>query len=248
MADRRAVIGFGGFFLGREVPEGRQHVANADATHEDLPPLSVSSGTVGGANAVPWAMAGATAELLLPDDSDAPLAAWAEIVAALSTRVQGRDFWIAPQAGEADAEGELPFFWSANRPNHDSPWSLDDVPGGIATVHATFGFTPRMSIHLGAICRGRPSDRILARLAAAFLEQREGALLFDGLLAPSLDPAEWRSWYAMAHDACALAFSACVAGHPGVLVAIPEDEPAFHAADAAFLEYWRAHPTFHFVN
>jgi hypothetical protein len=193
-------------------------------------------------------MAGATAELLLPDESDAPLAAWAEIVTALSTHVQGRDFWIAPQAGEADAEGALTFFWSASHPNDGSSWRLDDVPGGVASVQATFGFTPRMSIHFGAICRGRPSDRILARLAAAFLKQRVGALLFDGLLAPSLDPVEWSSWHAMAPDAQALAFSACVASHPGVLVAIPEDEPAYHVADAAFLEYWRAHPAFHFVN
>jgi hypothetical protein len=192
-------------------------------------------------------MAGATAELLLPDDSDAALLAWAGIVTALSTHIKGHDFWICPQPEEADVNGALPFFWSVNHPN-DATWILADAPAASATLLATFGFTPRMSISFGAMCRGRPSDRILARLAARFLEQRAGVLLFHGLLAPSLDPTEWRAWYAKRHDVRALAFSDRMANHPGLLAAIPKDEPTYHATDAAFLAYWRTQPAFHFAN
>jgi hypothetical protein len=56
-------------------------------------------------------MAGTTAELLLFDGSNAPAAAWRDLVTRVSCGVDRNDFWVmAPHASHA-----LPFFWQYKR-------------------------------------------------------------------------------------------------------------------------------------
>ncbi len=71
-------------------------------------------------------------------------------------------------------------------------WIFEGLPEAVDTIRLTFGFAPAASIGLDAWARGRPSDHVFARLAADFLRRQEGALLFHGLLSPSLNPLDWR--------------------------------------------------------
>ena len=191
-------------------------------------------------------MAGATAEILLPDLPAEALASWESTVAALSTVREGNDFWVPPLEG--NREVPLPFFWNTRHDRGDG-WMFEGAQDGVTVVRETFGFTPRASIAFGAMCRGRPSDRILARLASMFLAGREGALLFDGLLAPSLEDPAWRAWYDSSADERAARFIQALGPFVGRIVAVPIDgEPRHHAVDLPFLDFWQGHPAFHFVN
>ena len=112
-----------------------------------------------------------------------------------------------------------------------------------------FGFRPAASIGLGAMCRGRPSDHIMARLACEFLSKHESVLLFHGLLSPTLEANGWRSLSRCPPAEQAMQFMKEVGTLGGLLLAVPiEDEPSYHAVNLAFLERWISHAAFHFVN
>lgn len=193
-------------------------------------------------------MAGATAEILLGEFSDDTLASWQRIVAARSVSQTGRDFWIPPREAQGAQASALPFFWNLSRADDDL-WVFLDAPDAAASIRDAFGFTPTASISLGAMCRGRPSDRILAELVGSLLADCQGALLFDGLLCPSLDPSEWQLWSAMSPEAKAATLPTLLGACPGRLVVVRCDgEPAYHAVDLPFLRFWEDHPWFHFVN
>jgi len=191
-------------------------------------------------------MAGATAELLLPKLSEEVLASWDAIVAALSTFREGNEFWVPPL--QAPAEAPLPFFWSPSD-DREELWIFDGQPDAVTAVRNAFGFTPTASILFGAMSRGRASDRILAHLSSMFLTRHEGALLFHGLLAPSLEYQDWRSWHDLAPDLQATKFLQLLGPFAGRIVAVPiEGEAAYHAADLEFLNFWQRQSAFHFVN
>ncbi len=182
-------------------------------------------------------MAGATADILLPGLSGEALASWLDVVAELSQKQRGDDFWILPES--PTPEGALPFFWRSQR-SSDELWIFKDLPEAVEAVRQTFGFVPAASIMIGAGCRGRPSDHILARLAAELLHRQQGAPLFHGLLRHSLDPSAWST---KASQEIAEDFSSNVGALGGRIVAAPiEDEPTYHAVDLAFLKAWTVQP------
>ena len=193
-------------------------------------------------------MAGATTELLVSELGELKAVdTWRGIVSRWSQSQRDDDFWIVPPTNTEDAS-PLPFFWNSSRQS-DELWVLADLPGAAETIRDHFGFRPFASIGVGAMCRGRPSDEILARLTSEFLAAHEGVLLFHGLLAPTLNPEKWRLWQSCPPTEQARQFEAQVGNLGGRLIAVPVgDEPRYHAADATFLQQWVSHEEFHFVN
>jgi hypothetical protein len=111
----------------------------------------------------------------------------------------GHYFVVQPERVACDDERYLTFRWESI--DEGNAWSLRfGDPATKDAIRSAFGFDTGVVIELSAVCRGRASDRVPARLAAKFLEQREGVLAFDGLLSPSLDPPEWAEWYARLAD------------------------------------------------
>ena len=105
----------------------------------------------------------------------------------------------------------------------------------------------------GIVIGAEPFGRVIAddpypeRISV--LADRQGLVLFDGLLVPTLKLAAWRRWHAKDHVAQAADFPAAIGPHPGKIVAIDcEGEPSRHVCDARFLAFWMTHEAFHFVN
>ena len=191
-------------------------------------------------------MAGATAEILLPNLSLEERASWESTVAAGSTTRKGTDFWIPPSD---DPSGEpLPFFWDTSDDRADG-WVFEGAEGATQAIQDAYGFMPRASIIVGAMCSGRPSDQILARLCSAFLTSHQGILLFGGLLTPRLDASSWFAWNRLTPGVRAARFLEALGPFVGRIVAVPvEGQPASHAVDAEFLRFWQRHAAFHFVK
>lgn len=192
-------------------------------------------------------MAGGTAEILLPAMSDEIVESWRRIVSTRSKSEEGDDFWVVPphQLGETTA---LPFFWSTQSET-DELWIFEGVPEAVVAVQEHFGFRPAASIGLGAMCRGRSSDHVMAGLACEFLSKYESVLLLHGLLSPTLETNGWRSWSRCPPAVKAMQFMEEVGTLGGLILAVPiEDEPSYHAVNLGFLERWMSHPAFHFVN
>ena len=189
-------------------------------------------------------MAGATATLLFPGQTQDVVASWERIVAARASLAEGDNFWIHPAVG--GREGALPFY--SRVVFRGAPeWEITDEES--EATQAGFGFLPETAISLGAMCRGVDSDRVLGHLALAMLREREGVLVFDGLLSPALDPAGWKQWSQKSSYERAALFSSAVGVHPGRLVATTvEGEPSYHVVDEKFLAFWMQHAAFHFVN
>ena len=193
-------------------------------------------------------MAGATADILVSERGAlTAVDTWSGIVSRWSQSQQGDRFWIA-SPNEAEDASPLPFFWDFKRQSEEL-WVFDGLPGAAETIRMHFGFRPFASIGVGAMCRGRPSDQVLARLTSEFLATHEGVLLFHGLLAPTLNPEKWRLWDRLPPAERASEFEAQVGHLGGRLIPVPaDDEPCYHAADATFLQQWMSHAEFHFVN
>jgi hypothetical protein len=90
---------------------------------------------------------------------------------------------------------------------------------------------------------------ILADLCLALLNEHDGALMFHGLLSPTLELSEWKAWYEKPATERTAEFQKRIAPHPGKLVvATLEGEPSYHVVDREFLAFWMRHDAFHFVN
>ena len=190
-------------------------------------------------------MGGAAATILLPAVDEPALEAWRDLVSRRSIKIEDDDFWI-PSELEARGSGGLPFYW--NRAALGDEF-LDLRHDELAQIRDAFGLGINGGIGLAAMCRGRPSDRILGELCLEFLADRQGLVLFDGLLVPTLELAAWRRWHAKDHVAQAADFPAAIGPHPGKIAAIDcEGEPSRHVCDARFLAFWMTHEAFHFVN
>jgi hypothetical protein len=191
-------------------------------------------------------MAGSCARLLVPELSIAAIASWETIVARRSSAIEEDNFWVLPAVDEPRTEGALPFFWHGVR-QESTDCDLD--PEVVASVLATFGFTPTGFVSVCAMCRGHDSDLILGDLCQSFLTQCDGVLMFDGLLSPTLDLVEWRSWHEQSAGERAAGFPMAIGPHPGRIVAASAaGEPSYHVVDRQFLEFWMRHEAFHFVN
>lgn len=190
-------------------------------------------------------MAGATAAILIPELSSAVVVSWQRVVARYAVSSQGQDFWVSSIRGKA-AQGALPFYSRCLREG-DPDWELDQEDA--VAVRTSFGFVPKGCIRVGAMCRGRESDWILARVCLALLEEHNGALMFHGLLSPALEPSEWKAWNEKPAAERAAEFKKRIAPYQGTVgVATIEGEPSCHVVDGEFLAFWIRQDAFHFVN
>lgn len=192
-------------------------------------------------------MAGPTAEILLSQLSEEALGLWCAIVDSKSQSKRGTDFWVAPPQ-DTDSKEPLPFYWG---PHYDDEelWIFREQPEASKVVCEHFELRPKASIGFGAGCRGLASEHVLASLAVEFLRAHNGIFLFHGLLSPSLDPNESRAWSVKPTQDKAVQFPARLGSFEGQVVAVPIDgEPAYHAVDLLFLQFWTSHQAFHLVN
>jgi Family of unknown function (DUF6368) len=190
-------------------------------------------------------MSGSTATLLFPLEAAGAVATWERVVASRATAIRGSDFWMHPLRGP-DPRGPLPFFSDVVRCG-TREWELEDAE--TASLGVAFGFPPALGIVTGAMCRGTESDRVLGELALAILAEHQGVLLFQGLLCPELDFAQTNRWFQRPAAERAALFAETLGPYPGKLVVVDaEGEPACHAVDRGFLDFWMQHRAFRFVN
>jgi len=190
-------------------------------------------------------MPGPTATILFPESTTSLVEGWNRMISARAIAREMLDFWIsATSIGQVDRS--LPFYSRCCHPG-DADWNL--AGDAASVIQAAFGFVPQVQISVGSMCRDSSSDRILGELAAGILREHRGVLMFDGLLAPTLDPDKWKRWYALPPAERVNAFSAAIGVHPGKIVASTLDgDPICHIVDLEFLAFWMNHKAFHFVN
>ncbi|HEY5961522.1 MAG TPA: DUF6368 family protein [Polyangiaceae bacterium] len=190
-------------------------------------------------------MPGPTATILFAESTTCLDEDWDRTISARAIAQESFDFWISV-ASVGLPDRSLPFY---ARCYHIGAADWDLAGDEASAIEAAFGFVPQVQISVGAMCRDRSSDRILGELAVAILREHRGVLMFDGLLAPTLDPHKWKLWYALRAIERVNAFSAAVGVHPGRIVAATLDgDPSCHIVDLEFLTFWMTHEAFHFVN
>ena len=195
-------------------------------------------------------MAGPCASVFVSSDVEALDGALRRLLIQVSEHQRGNDCWVCDTGvvgGSYRGEGR-PFLW---RLSPSPEWDEDPNQHERGELEKLLGAAPRAAISLCAMCNDDRDHRVLGELCLTMARQLNGIVRFDGLLTTCQTVEEVRAWRQLsAKDHCAM-FLAQVGNGGGILAAIgldPEDPPAFHYADARFMEHWLAHPKFRMVK